>query len=214
MRLSSLASLLVVTASFALGGCAAEAEPTGSGEPGDPNVALGAPGSVIGNDRTNDAVQVGTVVDQSAHSEKMGAGSRFTPLNPYQLGVGAPPGFLPFSHKPKPDSKGPNTFSIGGYVTGLVRGARLTLQINEAHDVEVDEDGEFSFPTELVKGVEYEARVVKVSRVPEGSIVDCSVDGARGLLADANVTEMRVVCETTCDVGLGYAKDVSGACVK
>jgi hypothetical protein len=41
MRLSAIVSVLVVTASFALGGCAADAEPTtGSGTPDQPNVAL------------------------------------------------------------------------------------------------------------------------------------------------------------------------------
>lgn len=59
MRLSSIVSLVVVTASLALGGCAAEAEPTGEGET-NPNVALQAPSvEVVKNDRTADARQVG-----------------------------------------------------------------------------------------------------------------------------------------------------------
>jgi hypothetical protein len=65
MRLSSIVSVLVVTASFALGGCAADSEPTSS----DPtNVALtdtNAP--AIDNDRTADVAQTGKLTDAYAH---------------------------------------------------------------------------------------------------------------------------------------------------
>lgn len=65
MRLSSIVSVLVVTASFALGGCAADAEPTGTDQP---NVALtdkNAP--AIDNDRTGDVAQNAKLTDQYAH---------------------------------------------------------------------------------------------------------------------------------------------------
>lgn len=63
MRLSSLVSVLVVTASFALGGCAADAEPTASGTD-QPNVALSDPNApAIDNDRTADVAQTGKVSD-------------------------------------------------------------------------------------------------------------------------------------------------------
>lgn len=66
MRLSSIVSVLVVTASFALGGCAADAEPTGGTEPS--NVALSDPNAPkIDNDRTADVSQTGKLTDQYAH---------------------------------------------------------------------------------------------------------------------------------------------------
>lgn len=65
MRLSSIVSVLVVTASFALGGCAADSEPTTS-EPS--NVALTDPNApAINNDRTSDVSQTGKLTDQYAH---------------------------------------------------------------------------------------------------------------------------------------------------
>jgi hypothetical protein len=65
MRLSSIVSVLVVTASFALGGCAADAESTGTDQP---NVALSDPNApAIENDRTSDVSQTGKLTDQYAH---------------------------------------------------------------------------------------------------------------------------------------------------
>jgi hypothetical protein len=67
MRLSSIVSVLVVTASFALGGCAADAEPTSTGTD-QPNVALSDPNApAIAKDRTGDVAQTGTVSDQYAN---------------------------------------------------------------------------------------------------------------------------------------------------
>ena len=66
MRLSSIVSVLVVTASFALGGCAADAEPTSGGD--QPNVALSDPNApAIKADRTSDVSQTGKLTDEYAH---------------------------------------------------------------------------------------------------------------------------------------------------
>ena len=65
MRLSSIVSVLVVTASFALGGCAADSEPTGTDQP---NVALSNPNApALETDRTADVGQTGKVTDLYAH---------------------------------------------------------------------------------------------------------------------------------------------------
>lgn len=67
MRLSSIVSVVVVTASFALGGCAADAEPS-TGET-QPNVALTDPNANAGpHDRTQDVVQTGKVSDEFTHT--------------------------------------------------------------------------------------------------------------------------------------------------
>lgn len=69
MRLSSIVSLLVVTASFALGGCAADAEPS-DGSASQPNVALSDKNKVIepvDQSRTADVTQVGKVSDLYAN---------------------------------------------------------------------------------------------------------------------------------------------------
>lgn len=64
MRLSSILALVVVTASFALGGCAADAEPADT----TPNVALSDPNAdAVERDRTQDVVQTGKITDLYAH---------------------------------------------------------------------------------------------------------------------------------------------------
>jgi hypothetical protein len=66
MRLSSLVSLVVVTASLALGGCAADAEPT-SGGTDLPNVALSDPNATVDRQgRVNDVRYTGKVSDEWA----------------------------------------------------------------------------------------------------------------------------------------------------
>jgi hypothetical protein len=64
MRLSSIVSLVVVTASLALGGCAADAEPA-TGGTDQPNVALSDPNApaVEGRDRTGDVGYVQKISD-------------------------------------------------------------------------------------------------------------------------------------------------------
>jgi hypothetical protein len=135
MRLSSIVSILVVTASFALGGCAADAEPSdGTGG----NVALSDKTKVTepDNSRLDDTRQLGTIGDQYANptdetkarlvekvstgvanprleiqpsgfgavpSEKLGATPiTFAPVNRLEQAIELEPGYLPYSHHPKP----------------------------------------------------------------------------------------------------------------
>lgn len=66
MRLSSIVSLVVVTASLALGGCAADAEPTSGGS--QPNVALSDPNATANDQgRANDIAKTNKVSDQYAN---------------------------------------------------------------------------------------------------------------------------------------------------
>ena len=70
MRLSSIVYLLVVTASFALGGCAADAEPSDGSAASQPNVALSDKNKVIepvDQSRTSDVSQIGKVTDLYAN---------------------------------------------------------------------------------------------------------------------------------------------------
>lgn len=65
MRLSSIVSLVVVTASFALGGCAADAEQTSGTD--QPNVALSDPNANANEGRLNDVAQTGKLTDNFAN---------------------------------------------------------------------------------------------------------------------------------------------------
>ena len=125
MRLSSLVSVLVVTASFALGGCAADAEPT-SGET-QPNVALSDPNANVGpHDRTQDVAQTGNVSDQYAHTadeqkariiEHYVGGQVDPRIDITPSGFGAIP--------PDQAEKLPTTFPAFHEVSPLQTGARL-----------------------------------------------------------------------------------------
>ena len=65
MRLSSIVSLVVVTASLALGGCAADAEPV-TGET-QPNVVHSDPNAPAQRDLTQDVGQTGKISDNYAN---------------------------------------------------------------------------------------------------------------------------------------------------
>ena len=100
MRLSSIVSILVVTASFALGGCAADAEP---GPAPNPNVALSDKTRVqepTDESRLEDTRQVGNIYDEYEHStdetkarlvEKYGSGVSNPRLEVQPSGFGAVP---------------------------------------------------------------------------------------------------------------------------
>jgi len=117
MRLSSIVSLLVVTASLALGGCAAEAETAGD-ERNPAVVPLSDKDKVVApeeQDRLNDARQVGQIADlyenpsdatkaRDVGSYKGGAADPRIDVTPSPFGqlpqekIGAvPPTFRPFN---------------------------------------------------------------------------------------------------------------------
>jgi hypothetical protein len=65
MRLSSIVSLVVVTASLALGGCAGDAEPASGGGTDNPNVVLSDPTQKVDQGgRTGDLRLIGRVTDE------------------------------------------------------------------------------------------------------------------------------------------------------
>ena len=112
MRLSSIVSLLVVTASFALGGCAADAEPSDSNQP---NVALSDKNKVVEPDdsRLEDTRQIGNIADQYQHPtdetqarlvEKWSSGTANPRIEVQPSGFGAVPstklGATPLSFRP------------------------------------------------------------------------------------------------------------------
>ncbi len=83
----------------------------------------------------------------------------------------------------------PNPVTIGGTVSGLVEGGVLVLQNNGADDLEITEDGPFTFATTLTPGDSYN---VTVFTQPEGQT--CSVANGSGQVADQNVRDVAVTC--------------------
>jgi len=79
--------------------------------------------------------------------------------------------------------------TIGGNVSGLVEGGVLVLQNNGADDLEITEDGPFTFATTLTPGDSYN---VTVFTQPEGQT--CSVENGTGEVPEVPVTDVAVTC--------------------
>lgn len=83
-------------------------------------------------------------------------------------------------------------FTIGGVVGGLA-GSGLILRNNGTDDLTVTEDGEFTFATAIESGRTYE---VDVAAQPKSPAQECTVTESTGIVAEANVTSVRVQCVT------------------
>ena len=79
-------------------------------------------------------------------------------------------------------------FSVGGTVSGLAGGA-VTLQNNLADDLTVNADGAFTFATRVASGATY---AVSVKTPPAGKV--CAVTDRAGVITDASVSNIAVVC--------------------
>ncbi len=84
-----------------------------------------------------------------------------------------------------------DTFSIGGTVTGLATGASVVLQNNGADDLTVDNDGGFTFDSELIEDADYD---VTVLTQPTGPAQTCTVANGSGTVGTADVSNVTVTC--------------------
>ena len=98
----------------------------------------------------------------------------------------------------------PNTFTIGGTVSGLATGASLALKNNAGPDLPVPANGNFTFPAAVASGGAY---AVTVSTQPAGQT--CQVTNGTGT-ATANVTNVTVACTTTAPNTFTIGGTVSG----
>ncbi len=81
------------------------------------------------------------------------------------------------------------TFSVGGTLSGLNKGATVIL-VNEGADaLTLKTDGSFSFSTKSATGAAYD---VTVHTQPKGQL--CTVANPSGKVAKANVTNIKVTC--------------------
>ncbi len=95
----------------------------------------------------------------------------------------------------------PQTYTVGGTVSGLTAGKSLVLRNNGGDDRTVSGNGPFTFPTGLRDGAAY---AVTVSTPPAG--MSCPVTGGTGVIAAADVTAIQVICAaiiTALDPGFG-----------
>ena len=104
--------------------------------------------------------------------------------------AGGAPGLMTFGAAAAADNwagGAPSTFSVGGTVSGL--SGTLVLQDNGGGDLNVNTDGPFTFSAPLLDGTAYS---VTVKSNPSGQV--CTIAGAAGTVASANVTNVAVVC--------------------
>ena len=81
-------------------------------------------------------------------------------------------------------------YSVGGTVEGLGESG-LVLQNNNDDDLAISDNGSFTFPKKLEDSTQYS---VTVSEYPTGQA--CYVENGIGMIDGANITNVRVVCET------------------
>lgn len=79
-------------------------------------------------------------------------------------------------------------FTLGGAVSGLVPGTSVTLKNNQ-ETVTVSTDGNFTFPTKLSTGQNY-----NVSFVTNGAGLTCSITNAQGVVQNSNITNISITC--------------------
>src|SRR5258705_9961570 len=82
-----------------------------------------------------------------------------------------------------------STYAIGGTVSGLTTGNSVVLKDNNADDLTVSANAAFTFGTAVANGGSYS---VTVSMQPNGQT--CLVSDGAGIVATANVTQIRVLC--------------------
>ena len=80
-----------------------------------------------------------------------------------------------------------STYTVGGTVSGLT--GTVVLQDNGADDLSISSNGTFTFATEVAYGAGYN---VTVKTQPTGQI--CTASSNTGTIAEANVTDVSVVC--------------------
>lgn len=85
-----------------------------------------------------------------------------------------------------------NTYTVGGTVVG-VRGSRLVLQNNSGDNLAISADGGFTFSTAIASGENYS---VSVATQPSSPSQTCTVTNGSGTVANADVTDVAIACET------------------
>ena len=85
----------------------------------------------------------------------------------------------------------PNTYAIGGTVSGLAPAASLVVQNNGGDSLTISGNGPFAFPTHVASGAAY---AVTVLTPPPGQI--CSVANPSGTVGAAAVTNVVITCGT------------------
>jgi large repetitive protein len=104
-------------------------------------------------------------------------------------------------------ASGSTAFSVGGSVMGLT-GSGLVLRLNGTHDLPISGAGEFIFPVDVATGTAYN---VRVGVAPSNPAQTCTVDNGEGVMADVDVTNVRVVCSVSAFTVGGVVAGLTGS---
>lgn len=85
-----------------------------------------------------------------------------------------------------------SVYVVGGGVTGLAAPG-LVLRLNGAHDVTMNADGAFTFPTTLTSGATYTVTIAAQGAAPSQT---CTLANASGTIGNSDVTNVQVSCTT------------------
>jgi hypothetical protein len=96
------------------------------------------------------------------------------------------------SEQPPPSGPAQSGFTVSGTVAGL-DGDGMVLQLNDANDLAVANNGTFTFSAQLANSATYS---VTVLTQPSGPSQTCTVASGSGTIAAANVTNVAVTCAT------------------
>jgi sugar lactone lactonase YvrE len=88
---------------------------------------------------------------------------------------------------PGPVSASGSRFAVGGTLSGLARGASVTIN-NGSDSISMQSNGSFAFPVKLEKGASYNVTAVN----PTGHI--CTVKDGVGNVGTADVTKISIAC--------------------
>jgi hypothetical protein len=94
----------------------------------------------------------------------------------------------------------PNTYTIGGTVSGLATGNQVTLQDNGGNNTTISANGPFVFSIGITNGSNY---AVTVSSQPAGQ--NCTVTNGSGTVSSADISNVAVVCSAVSTFNVGAA---------
>lgn len=87
------------------------------------------------------------------------------------------------------------SFTVGGFVSGLREGTELVLQNNGGDDLLIDRTGAFTFSEPLAEGEPYE---VTLLQEPVDPVHTCTLEHAQGVISGRPVRNVAVACKLHC----------------
>jgi len=98
--------------------------------------------------------------------------------------------------------------TVGGTVSGFNETGDLVLQNNAGDDLTITANGNFVFPTTLIKSDQY---TVSVLTQPTSPIQVCSITNASGTIATENIDNISITCATQQYTVGGTVTDLTGS---